>query len=41
VIPIDGIHYELVFNNTLAGGLYHITWQADGEVHNTKWVVSQ
>jgi hypothetical protein len=40
VIPIDGIHYELVFYNTLAGGLYHITWQADGEVHNTKWVVS-
>ena len=40
VIPIDGIHYELVFNNTLAGGLYHITWQADGAVHNTKWVVS-
>jgi hypothetical protein len=40
VIPMDGIHYELVFNNTLAGGLYHITWQADGAVHNTKWVVS-
>jgi hypothetical protein len=40
VIPIDGIHYELVFTNTLAGGLYHITWQAEGEVHNTKWVVS-
>jgi hypothetical protein len=40
VIPMDGIHYELVFNNTLAGGLYHITWLADGEPHNTKWVVS-
>lgn len=40
VIPMDGIHYELVFTNTLAGGLYHITWLADGEPHNTKWVVS-
>ena len=40
VIPMDGIHYELVFTNTLAAGLYHITWLADGEPHNTKWVVS-
>jgi len=40
VIPMDDVHYELVFDNALATGLYYITWQADGEMQNKKWVVS-
>jgi hypothetical protein len=40
VIQASDIHYELLFDKALAAGLYYITWQADGEVKNTKWVVS-
>jgi hypothetical protein len=40
VIPMDDVHYELVFDNALAAGLYYITWQADGEMQNRKWVVN-
>jgi hypothetical protein len=39
VIQASDIHYELLFDKALAAGLYYITWQADGEVKNTKWVV--
>jgi hypothetical protein len=41
VIPMDGTRYEFVFDQPLAGGLYYISWLADGEMQHRKWTVSK
>jgi hypothetical protein len=41
VTNLNGTQYELVFNNTLANGLYYIHWMADGELKSVRWMVSR
>jgi hypothetical protein len=41
IISMDGTRYEVSFSNTLANGLYYISWFADGEMKNVRWLVAK
>jgi hypothetical protein len=41
IISMDGSRYEVSFPNTLANGLYYISWFADGEVKSVRWLVAK
>ena len=37
----DGMRYEFTFTNTLANGLYYISWMENGEMKSERWMVSK
>jgi hypothetical protein len=41
VTPMDGLRYEMSFNNTLANGLYFVAWESQGQRRNVKWLVNR
>jgi hypothetical protein len=41
IISMDGTRYEVSFSNTLANGLYYISWFADGEMKNVRLLIAK
>jgi hypothetical protein len=41
VLPIDDSRYEIRFANSMANGLYYISWVSDYEVNSVRWLVSR
>jgi hypothetical protein len=41
ILSMDAGRYEIRFTNSMANGLYYISWLSQGEVNSVRWMVSR